>query len=164
MKILFVTTPFTSLRLGFSGGSLVEVDFDVKIPTDSQPENALFDSVREQIRAYTLSADYPLKVPLAPKGTAFQQRVWALLQKIPAGSVRTYGDIAAELGSSPRAVGNACRANPIPLFIPCHRVVSKSGLGGFAGKTRGHYLAIKKALLRHEGVEIPDNNPRCIGK
>jgi methylated-DNA-[protein]-cysteine S-methyltransferase len=69
---------------------------------------------------------------------------------IPPGRTRSYGDIAAELGSSARAVGNACRANPIPLFIPCHRVVAKHGLGGFGGQTRGRLPEIKAWLLRHE--------------
>jgi len=68
--------------------------------------------------------------------------------------VITYGEIAAELDSSPRAVGNACRKNPISLVIPCHRVVSASGIGGFSGQIEGEKISIKQQLLAHEGVEI----------
>ncbi len=92
---------------------------------------------------------------LETTGTAFQQRVWQALQEIPVGQVVAYGQLAARLGSSARAVGNACRHNPIPLVVPCHRVVARNGLGGLAGATSGRRVAIKRWLLRHEGVEIP---------
>ena len=154
MNALYVATPFTDLKLVFSDDSLLEVDFEVKMKPGSESLTPLMRKALQQLDAYSSSARNPLDLPLAPVGTDFQQRVWALLRNIPAGSVRTYGDIAAELGSSARAVGNACRANPIPLFIPCHRVVAKSGLGGFAGQLEGRNLLIKQALLRHEGVEI----------
>ncbi len=84
-------------------------------------------------------------------GTDFQQNVWKRLLQIPLGSTATYGQLADELNSSPRAVGNACRGNPCPLVIPCHRVVGKSGLGGFSGQVSGPKLAIKRWLLTHEG-------------
>jgi len=88
--------------------------------------------------------------------TPFQQRVWQALQEIPSGQHKTYGELAAELNTSARAIGNACRQNLFPLVIPCHRILSKSGLGGYAGdtldsqKTAINYMAIKKGLLRHE--------------
>ncbi len=68
--------------------------------------------------------------------------------------VTTYGDLAGKLGSSARAVGNACRRNPVPILVPCHRVVARNGLGGFAGDSDGRLVDIKKRLLAHEGVEI----------
>ena len=84
-----------------------------------------------------------------PPGTAFQQAVWKQLQKIPRGQTRTYGEIAAAIGrpNAVRAVGTACGANPIPLFIPCHRVVARNGLGGF-----GSGLPWKALLLGLEGA------------
>ncbi len=88
------------------------------------------------------------------QGTDFQKRVWKVLARIAPGSVRTYGDIARELNTSPRAVGNACRSNPTPIIIPCHRVISASGIGGFAGTTSGRRLDIKRWLLNHEGVSL----------
>jgi len=83
-----------------------------------------------------------------PEGTDFQKAVWGEMQKIPRGQTRTYGEIAAAIGrlKAVRAVGSACGANPIPLFIPCHRVVAKNGLGGY-----GYGLPWKKLLLRMEG-------------
>ena len=93
-------------------------------------------------------------VPLAVEGTPFQQRVWKSLQAIPAGRVMTYGELATQLQSGARAVGNACRHNPTPLVVPCHRVVPLKGIGGFAGHMSGRLVAVKKQLLAREGVEI----------
>jgi methylated-DNA-[protein]-cysteine S-methyltransferase len=85
-------------------------------------------------------------------GTPFQRRVWRLIAAIPPGDTRTYGELAAALGSSARAVGGACRANPCPLVVPCHRVVARDGLGGFAGDRGGRLLDIKRWLLAHEAA------------
>ena len=74
------------------------------------------------------------------------------MQAIPAGEVRRYGQLADALGSSARAVGGACRANPVPLVVPCHRVVAAHGLGGFGGATGGKRLSVKQRLLEGEGV------------
>jgi methylated-DNA-[protein]-cysteine S-methyltransferase len=89
--------------------------------------------------------------PLKPQGTPFQQRVWQRLLQIPSGAVVRYGELAQELGSSARAVAGACRANPIPLIIPCHRVIAATGPGGYMGQSGGEALAIKRWLLQHEG-------------
>src|ERR1035441_6878767 len=104
--------------------------------------------IRAEITDYFHSARARFSLKLAPQGTDFQKRVWAALQKIPAGQTRSYGQIARELGSSPRAVGQANGANPICLIIPCHRVIGSDGsLTGFAfGET------IKRWLLEHEGA------------
>ncbi|MAT64138.1 MAG: cysteine methyltransferase [Gammaproteobacteria bacterium] len=100
---------------------------------------------------FTDPAAIPAGLELAPSGTPFQRRVWRALQAIPSGTVRTYGTLAAELGSAPRAVGQACRHNPIPVLVPCHRVVARAGIGGYAGATAGPRLAMKQWLLAHEG-------------
>lgn len=89
-------------------------------------------------------------LPWLPEGTPFQQRVWRALQQIPHGAQRRYGELAVTLGSSPRAVASACRANPLPLFFPCHRVVAANSLGGYMGMRDGYGLAIKQWLLQHE--------------
>jgi len=86
------------------------------------------------------------------EGTAFQKKVLAELLDIPYGEVRTYGEIAARLKTSARAVGNACRRNPLPLVIPCHRVVAAVGIGGYDGAQAGSRLEIKRRLLENEGV------------
>lgn len=90
------------------------------------------------------------KIPLCPQGTLFQKKVWQALKRIPSGAVKTYGDVAKECHSSSRAVGQACRRNNIPLFIPCHRVVAAKGLGGFMGGYR--HVERKRWLLQHEGI------------
>jgi methylated-DNA-[protein]-cysteine S-methyltransferase len=89
---------------------------------------------------------------VAPAGTPFQCRVWQALRDIPPGTTRTYGELARDLGTSPRAIGGACRANPCLIAVPCHRVVARDGLGGFAGERGGKRLAVKRWLLRHEGA------------
>lgn len=81
------------------------------------------------------------------KGTDFQKRVWAELLKIPPGKTLTYSDLAKKLSSHPRAIGQACKANPLPITIPCHRVIGKHDLGGYFGQTQGKLLDKKKRLL-----------------
>ena len=100
---------------------------------------------------YFEDPSYRVQFEAAPPGTAFQQRVWEALNAIPPGEVRTYGDLARSLGSGPRAVAGALRANPWPLLIPCHRIVGHQNLGGYCGHTDGPYLGIKRWLLLHEG-------------
>jgi len=90
------------------------------------------------------------EISLCPQGTRFQKKVWQALKRIPSGVVKTYGDVAKELHTSSRAVGQACRRNNIPLFIPCHRVVAAKGLGGFMGGYR--HVERKRWLLQHEGI------------
>lgn len=157
MHTFYMSTPLTRLRISCTDSDVLAIDF---VYADGEGEDAipanfsLARRIESQIRRYCHSADTPFDLPLRPQGTDFQQRVWAAMRAIPAGQVRSYGDIARQLGSSARAVGNACRANPIPLVIPCHRVVSAAGIGGFAGATGGDRLALKRRLLAHEGVEI----------
>ena len=154
MRTFYLSTPFTGLRIVCDDAALLSIDFTRRNQQQAVENHPLAALVRSQITRYCQAADAGFDLPLQPQGTEFQQRVWSAMLAIPAGQVRTYGDIARELGSSPRAVGNACRANPIPLVIPCHRVVSANGIGGFAGQIQGSRLAIKRRLLRHEGVEI----------
>ena len=99
---------------------------------------------RDQLHAYFDGALVEFDLPLAPAGTAYRQRVWAALRRIPLGEVRTYGEIARAAGGSPRSVGGANAGNPIPIFIPCHRVVATGGIGGYSG---GDGLDTKRALL-----------------
>jgi methylated-DNA-[protein]-cysteine S-methyltransferase len=107
--------------------------------------------VLQKIERYLEDAQSDLTLDLELDGTAFQQRVWKALRTIPAGRTMTYGELAGRIGSGARAVGSACRANPCPLVVPCHRVVAARGLGGFAGERSGRKLEIKRWLLHHEG-------------
>jgi methylated-DNA-[protein]-cysteine S-methyltransferase len=119
----------------------------------SPTENKTVQKVVTQITAYFNNAKSDFSLPITQHGTAYQQRVWQAIRAIPRGQVLTYSDIAAQIGSGPRAVANACGANSLPLVVPCHRVVAKGGLGGFMqGNKDG--LKIKKWLLKHEGVSF----------
>ncbi|HSD38895.1 MAG TPA: methylated-DNA--[protein]-cysteine S-methyltransferase [Rhodocyclaceae bacterium] len=90
--------------------------------------------------------------PVLNRGTPFQRRVWQAIAEIPAGEIRTYGELSASIGGTARAVGQACGANPFPIVVPCHRVVAKTGIGGFANARDGWLLETKRWLLKHEGV------------
>jgi len=92
-------------------------------------------------------AGLPDDLPLAPKGSPYRQKIWAALRQIPPGETRSYAAIAAMAGGSPRSVGGANAANPIPILIPCHRVLSTTGLGGYSG---GDGLPTKRILLALE--------------
>jgi len=115
-------------------------------------DEAVIQHASTQLLAYFKQAHNDWSLPLAAVGTDFQQRVWHYLQTIPIGETRYYSDVAKALNSSARAVGNACRANPFVIVVPCHRVVSKAGLGGYDGKTTGNNIKIKQWLLQHERV------------
>lgn len=146
-----VETPFSNLGLQFDGDVLTGIDF-ISNRTRVKPETEAAGRACEQINAYCAGRLSPrgFGIRLRADGTEFQQRVWRALRAIPYGATRTYGEIAAELGTSARAVGNACRRNPIPLVIPCHRVVAANGTGGFGGETHGEWIRMKRWLLRHE--------------
>ena len=133
--------------------SIAESD-EQPLDSDIKSKNKLEKSIRQQLKKYFSSAVSFNAISLLPNGTPFQKSVWRELSKIPLGKTCTYGDIANKLNSSPRAVGNACRRNPIAIIIPCHRVISSQGLGGYAGATEGKQLDIKRWLLNHEGVQL----------
>jgi methylated-DNA-[protein]-cysteine S-methyltransferase len=99
------------------------------------------------LHAYFDGAPVAFDLPLAPAGSPYRRRVWAALCRIPAGATRSYRDIARDAGGSPRSVGGANAANPIPILIPCHRVVATGGLGGYSG---GDGLVTKRYLLALE--------------
>jgi len=136
-------------RLTFDGAALVGLALT---PTAIETPNGEGGDVVAQalIEAFFRGTPPPDGVLLAPVGTPFQRHVWSALREIPHGQTRSYGDLARQLTSSPRAVAGACRANPIALLIPCHRVVAQKGLGGYAGATQGPELEFKAWLLRHE--------------
>jgi methylated-DNA-[protein]-cysteine S-methyltransferase len=117
------------------------------------PKDRLAREACTQIERYLADPAYRLELPLKPVGTRYQRRVWEKIAEIPAGRVRSYGEVAKDLRSGPRAVGQACGANFFPLAIPCHRVVATGGIGGFARGDDGFHLAIKRWLLAHEGID-----------
>jgi methylated-DNA-[protein]-cysteine S-methyltransferase len=106
--------------------------------------------VVNQLKSYFTEPQSGWTSPLAERGTVFQRRVWQYLLTIPPGETRTYTELAQALDTSARAVGNACRANPFAIVVPCHRAVSKAGLGGYYGKIDGSEIVLKQWLLEHE--------------
>ena len=159
MQRAVIQTPMGPLGLTWDGDTLTGVDLEPEATAvmdgESRPGRVpdhIPAPIRRQLDDYFADGQSRFDLPLAAGGTAFQHRVWSLMVAIPPGRTRTYGEIARELASAPRAVGQACRANPLPIVVPCHRVVGAQGLGGFAGDTSGRKLAVKRWLLRHEGV------------
>jgi len=145
-------TPFGALGILCTDESLSGVEFLPPGTRLQSPRNVFAKKVCEELSAYFADAGFHFDLPLKHGGTEHQNKVWQAMCAIPRGQVRTYGDLAAQLGSSPRAVGQACGNNPIPIVIPCHRVVGKSGMGGFMHHSGGYALDIKRWLLAHEGV------------
>jgi len=147
-----MSTPFNAVKLGIStrGNALENIDFISPQHDDHRPRTGFINEVIEQIAAYFNNPRHHFSLPLVAQGTSFQRRVWRALQDIPAGATWHYGKLAQYLATSPRAVGGACRANPVSIVVPCHRVVACNGLGGFSGQTQGDKLDIKRWLLMHE--------------
>lgn len=150
-----VPTPMGAVAICWEDGALAGVDLEPD--SVALVDGKLPRPVAEQLGAYFADGTRGFDLPLRLKGTPFQRRVWKALRAIPPGHTVTYGQLARALGTSARAVGGACRANPCPIVVPCHRVVGAQGLGGFAGDTSGRKLAIKRWLLRHEGAEVVED-------
>ena len=145
--------PFGKLGVRTAAGVITELcylppHFEAKAPQDATAELAT-----RQLEHYCADADFQFDLPLKHAGTDFQHKVWEAISSIPRGSVRTYGELASHIGSAPRAVGQACGANWFPVVVPCHRVTSSTGLGGFANSDdpNGYLLGVKRWLLAHEG-------------
>ncbi len=115
------------------------------------PGTPLAAEAVRQLKAYLAAPGFAFALPLRPAGTPFQRRVWEQIAAIPGGQTRTYGQLADQLKNAPRAVGQACGANPYPLVVPCHRVIARGGgLGGFNRQGGGFLLDVKRWLLAHE--------------
>lgn len=146
-----IETPIGLVGITWEADTLTGVDLE---PDESYAGVEPPKVVVDQLDAYFRDCSHSFDLSIELRGTPFQLRVWQALRRIAPGQTRTYGDLARELGTSPRALGGACRANPCPIVFPCHRVVAVGGLGGFAGDTSGRKLAIKRWLLEHEGVDL----------
>ena len=144
MPSLSLHTPLGALTLHEDNGAIVALDWGWG---RDQAETPLLREARAQLHAYFDGTRQTFTLPLAPHGTAYRQRIWSELTKIPFGETRSYLDIAHAAGGSPRSVGGANVANPIPIIIPCHRVVATTGIGGYSG---GEGLPTKRFLLALE--------------
>ncbi len=147
-----LVTPFAVLGIRTVGDRITDIDYLPVGVAALAPLNKLAERACREIERYVRDPDYTPKVAFEYRGTPFQCRVWREISAIRAGRTRTYKDLARALSTAPRPVGGACGRNRIPIVIPCHRVVAAGGLGGFMGGELEPALAIKRWLLRHEGV------------
>jgi len=146
-------TPIGGVTLEAADGALVGVQLHADPESAQEPTSEVLRCAAQQVREYLAGTRRTFSLPLRrpPQTTPFQHRVWDALLTIPPGETRTYGALAAILGTSARAVGGACRSNPLPLVVPCHRVVAAGGLGGFSGVWgAGQELRVKQTLLDRE--------------
>lgn len=140
-------TPFGCLAIEFDEHYIYRALF-TDTPLPPQPDTPQSQLIQSELNNYISNSHHPFQLPLKPQGTLYQQRVWKALLEIPAGFTMTYGELSKALQSSPRAIGQACKKNPIALFIPCHRIVGQTTHGGYMG--RADALGYKIGLLHHE--------------
>ncbi len=148
MPQLSLHSPFGDITVSEENGAIVSLDWGWG--RDQQP-TALLALAREQLEAYFDGDRESFDLPLAPSGSTYRRRVWEALRAIPYGQTRTYAAIAAVAGGTARSVGQANGHNPIPIIIPCHRVVASAGIGGYSGGdgllTKRRLLALETAML-----------------
>lgn len=142
-------SPVGDLSISEEDGAIVALDWGWGSEQTSTP---LLEKTIGLLNDYFDGKDADFTLPLIPHGTDFQRKIWATMRQIPYGQTVTYGELAEKVGSSPRAVGRACGHNPLPIMIPCHRVLGSEGkLGGYSGEGG---IETKTALLRLEGVML----------
>jgi methylated-DNA-[protein]-cysteine S-methyltransferase len=149
MTEITIPSPLGPLAVEEEDGALVALHWRVARP--GQPTTLLQEAAR-QLAAYFARERRNFELPLKPAGSPFEQEVWQAMLRIPYGQTRSYGELAAETGGVARAVGGACGSNPLPILIPCHRVLAGGGkLGGYSGKggaaTKTTLLVLEGALL-----------------
>ena len=159
MRVAWMDSPVGRLRLAADEEALRSIEFPssrhpVALPADSiEDDNAILAATRAQLREYFDGARDRFDLPLGPVGTEFQRSVWFALAGIPFGATLSYAQLAAQVGrpSAVRAVGAANGRNPLPIVLPCHRVIGSDGsLTGFGGG-----LPAKQFLLELEGALTP---------
>ncbi|MBT4487476.1 MAG: methylated-DNA--[protein]-cysteine S-methyltransferase [Rhodospirillaceae bacterium] len=148
MSQLSMHSPVGDLTISINDGAVVALDWGW---ARDQADDDLLQRTKSQLDSYFDGDLQDFDLPLQPAGTDFQRRVWALMERISYGDTMTYGEMAKALNSAARAVGMACGANPIPLIIPCHRVLAANGMGGYSGdggvETKVQLLRLEKVLL-----------------
>ncbi len=149
-----VESPLGPLTLVAEEGALTRLRWGRAARED---ESNLLARAAAELAAYFAGDPRDFDLPVAPEGTAHDRRVWRAMRRIPPGETRTYGETARAIGSGAQAVGNACGRNPIPIIVPCHRIVGANGaIGGYSGQGGA---ATKRFLLGLEGaypVRPPD--------
>jgi len=150
-----IAAPFGAVGIRTASGSVCEIAYLPRSARLVAPRNGLADRAARQIERYLADPQWRFDLPLIITGTVHQKRVWDALLEIPLGRLLTYGALARSLGSSARAVGQACGSNRLPIVIPCHRVVGADGIGGFAHHSDGYLIDTKRWLIAHESGPLP---------
>lgn len=146
-------TPFAVLGISTDGAVVTGVRYLPRHTATRPPHDRAAERACREVERYLADPAYCFKLPYRLDGTPFQQRVWREIEKLFPVKTITYGELARHIGSAARAVGGACGTNPVPLFVPCHRVLAAGGLlGGFMGGKQDFPLSVKRWLLRHEGI------------
>lgn len=146
-----VDAPFGAVAIDIDGAFITGLRF-VQAVEPVRPICDLAGEAADQLGRYFKDPDFRFNLPIKILGTPFQVRVWEAIAAIPCSKTRTYGELARALDAPARAVGQACGDNRLPIVIPCHRVVSADGLGGFAHASGGFPTTVKRWLLEHEGA------------
>ncbi|HEX9391666.1 MAG TPA: methylated-DNA--[protein]-cysteine S-methyltransferase [Usitatibacteraceae bacterium] len=147
-----IKAPFATLGVIADDSHVQAIHFlPTSVAAKSPVTNTIAHLATVQLMSYLDNPKFRFDLPLRLSGSKHQLDVWHAMQKIPAGKVNTYGELAETIGSNPRAVGTACGRNPVPIVVPCHRITAANGLGGFMGGKLADPLAIKRWLLTHEG-------------
>ncbi len=145
-------TPFAVIGIVTDGAVVTSVRYLPRHTPPVPPQDRVAERACREIERYLADPAHRLAVPYGLAGTAFQRRVWREIEKLFPIKTTSYGEIARRLRTAPRAVGGACGANPVPLLVPCHRVLAMGGLGGFMGGRNAFPLSVKRWLLQHEGL------------
>ena len=148
-----IASPFGTLAITANDRAITRLTWARDGATPSDPktiDHPVLARAISQLQEYFAGSRRDFDLPLEPPGGTFQKSVCDAMLKIPFGETRTYGDLARDLGVAAQPIGQGCGGNPIPIIIPCHRVLAAGGkLGGFSG---GQGVESKLALLRHEGA------------
>lgn len=158
MPQLSMHSPVGDLTIAEEDGAIISLDWGW-VTKEWQEETPLLTEAVRQLDSYFDGELAEFDLPLRPHGTSFQQNVWKQMCLIPTGETKTYGDLSHILNSSAQAVGNACGANPIPVIIPCHRILAANSMGGFSGAGG---VDTKIALLRLEDALPSDHQPSLL--
>ena len=148
--VIDIPVPGVKLGIQWQSGRVCGMDFLPDGLEDKDTDDVRLLATIDTLKDYFSKGSSPLSLPITLNGTDFQRRVWHAIMGIPSGAVATYAELARHLDSAPRAIGGACRRNPVPIIVPCHRVVASNGIGGFAGAVTGKHIDIKQWLLDHE--------------
>jgi methylated-DNA-[protein]-cysteine S-methyltransferase len=149
-----VTVEFPKFKVGVAtrDGIVTQLKYLPLSAPSVSPGNELAKRAERQLASYKRDANSAFDLPVVIEGTELQKAVWRAMCAIPRGKTRSYGDLARELGTDPREIGQACGDNRLPLVIPCHRIVAANGIGGFAHATSGYLVEAKRWLLMHEAA------------